>query len=1404
MKGKRCLLLMMVFAVFLSSFNFSCIAASALTLPTYFTDINEEIGIMMPFKPPHNYKSMQNPPDFTWPPVNGAIYYGLQITDESGEVKYSAKSIEQSYYNFSHTFEPGTYYWQVRCWDGTNTSNWSAKRKFIIDPDAWEFTVPPIAEIVNKVPESHPRIYMTKDTVEKFKKYAETSSGAAVLSRMISVSDNYINELENTENKSFSDMEKYEDPEISEATSVASSLTARARIPALVYILTNKEEYKDYAIKALLHMCTWDYTDDTKGTSFKGQDQGFFEVLIGASMAYDWLYNYMTDEQIDTVKTMLSGRFDVVKEKSLTTLRKNPYDSHIWSYFGYYGTACIALMHDVENVDYYFGQMLSLFLANVPPMSTEDGGWSKGTAYWTYAFSRDKWFMDILALGGYINTYSKAWTNNEYLWQMYMYPFNSYGSFGDESNFSKPGTSHIMGLSKLALLTGNPVAAWSKNKIGTVSGTAGLQFDSLMFAGADEMEERAPFDYPKSHTFIDQGMTAMHSSILSDDRISLYFRSGRYGSYNHMHADQNSFFVEAFGERLAIKSGFYDSYHSVHDSGFTRKTFAHNSVTFDNGIGQKDDSMNANGNTEMFVTTNYFDAVVGNATRAYNGGLGKFIRSIVYIRPDVYVVIDDLEAASGNSSVFEWALNAPSDTLNVKNNSEATIKNNKAVLDAKIHYPDSITNTGLIQNYEDLNGNDIPPNERYSSRSPQDRVYFKTDKVTSAKIIATMNVHKEGEPAENIAKEETSGYVVLSFDNGTKVIINKGSETSEVSYKNVKFKGRAAVFNGEAIMLVSGTSLYYENSKVFTSDRAVTLVLGGGELSVSSDDDYNIYLGTGNRYIPDDLSLFKIRELNISKMKKRELSPSIGISAVYSDNDIKFTAIKGHYKLLLNDMTIISSDELIPQNVSVIKTSDGKIKINWDAAKKSTSVDVLVNGTLYENVEAPFYPECTDNVIFVSARGKSGSLVSEWSQKARLNTEAKESVSHTEFIITDKNGNRVLKPVKDGKVSFNLSLRNYSGVNKKIVFAQYDNNGKILDISMDDIPLNNEIEKDYVSPQISILQDGAKIKSFIFDFEKFKPLSNKSSTDVVSATLNAITLDGKPLDGFQRSKFEYDVILGEDGLVPVVKGIVDNSVYTSVSYENDDVGGAIAKIYTEARGGEKAIYIINFVKSNNNAILPVSDLKLLQKGKTFQQYCMAIGFEHDLSEISTKKIPGAYNLMNFTLAGDLCGANDQRKITEISKKLGIENTLFIGTDASLSQTSSSADWIVAAYYGKSYTITDETSPDFGKTVDFSKFNIPWFSVKINKPCEAIVLSYSRIEEYENDPEWGYIKLKDEPYHAIRYYDTTKYPPEKYTQSDVSGYYNMYVKSCKEGEELMLYNENSGVVSPIPYFTFFRF
>ena len=115
----------------------------------------------------------------------------------------------------------------------------------------------------------------------------------------------------------------------------------------------------------------------------------------------------------------------------------------------------------------------------------------------------------------------------------------------------------------------------------------------------------------------DIGWVAVHSALRdADNDVWVLFKSSRFGSFSHSHADQNTFQLYAYGRALAIDSGYYPSYGTPHDNLWTRQTQAHNGILV-NGRGQPAHMWEASGQVESFERHGIITLIRGQAGGAY-------------------------------------------------------------------------------------------------------------------------------------------------------------------------------------------------------------------------------------------------------------------------------------------------------------------------------------------------------------------------------------------------------------------------------------------------------------------------------------------------------------------------------------------------------------------------------------------------------------------------------------------------------------------------------------------------------------------------------------------------------------------------------------------------------------------
>jgi hypothetical protein len=224
--------------------------------------------------------------------------------------------------------------------------------------------------------------------------------------------------------------------------------------------------------------------------------------------------------------------------------------------------------------------------------------------------------------------------------------------FGDGQHRG-PGRGSAQLMYQFSTLLRDPYIRWYSTAQKAGSGASTLGFSLY----DPSLKPKPPADLPHARAFPGAGLVAMHTNLAKPrDDVYLVLRSSPFGSISHGHADQNAFAIEAYGEALAIPSGYYPWYSSPHHHNWTRETKAKNCVTIDGGQGQAKRSWDANGRIVHFAHTRTYDYALADATRAYRGLLAKFLRHIVHARPGVFVVIDELEAPK--PVTFEWWLHA--------------------------------------------------------------------------------------------------------------------------------------------------------------------------------------------------------------------------------------------------------------------------------------------------------------------------------------------------------------------------------------------------------------------------------------------------------------------------------------------------------------------------------------------------------------------------------------------------------------------------------------------------------------------------------------------------------------------------------------------------------------------------
>ena len=1160
-------------------------AASALTWPAQPTD-----GLNMPFRPSDKYVTDQNPPDFRWQYVSDAESYDIVVSksEDLSSPVYKKEGITTNYYNFDTTFETGVnYWWAVRFTDSKgNKSDYSNARRFRISTHAHEFPVPSTDVLLSRIPASHPRILATCDTLDEIRDYKNQSDlSKKAYTAQLAQADSYVTRLKSgalsleepaytppVKEKDEAAYQQYQQSyrgKIQTSTSIAHGL-------GFCYMLLEddsdkKSEYAYWGKQAIIAALKigmkkqsgkW-VMDSSHPASYPGESSGqsFREITYKCAMAYDWFYNGFTESEKAEILELLTLR----TEKMLgviTNCERIPYQSHGWTILGFLGIVGVATYGDIPEAEEWLERILPLYTNLLPPWGYEDGGWSQGVDYWQWSSTTNQEFMNVLTLAGIIDLYDKAWAYKEHLWSIYVYPYGSYGSFGDGAGINKAGSSSLPNIANTAYFTKNPVARWAVANYGDSLGTAIKDYYTGMLVTHQSKE---PTEYTLGYEFDDIGWAVMTDSLSDENRIQLTFKSSPFGSYNHVAAEQNSFFLQAYGQILAGKSGYYDSYHSPHHATISKATFAHNSITVDGAKGQSNANFNAKGNTTSFVSHMSFDSVTGDATEAYvgknnisanatpqsaEGELDKFVRSIIYIRPGVFVVIDDLDAKGEGESSFEWWLNSPVD-FEYTNNS-AYIENGVARLQADVVYPQNTKATYYDGFVNPIDGNVYPGGGTYETQNQHNRVRFATEKTAKTKMIVAMSVYNDESTPVSVEKKiaPDGSYCELTFGDGTVCVVNLGDSSTEVSNGTVKFKGIAATYNDESIMLTEGKSLNYDGSSVVTTAYPTTIAIGHGQIAMSVTEDSNngaantITLRNNNKFIS------VASEESLTDNKGRNLSMENGFyNTRVSSSLIRLYPYKGNYNLYV-DGADVSVKAMIPKNLKISK-SDGKYYVLWDF-KPAYSYDVVVNGLVTEDVSSPWEMDISDGekLYNISVRAKNGSVISDWSENVYLSPMAENTYSYVQYAKgADGINVKVFAP------NFNKENLNFFSV----VCGEDGQQKAIVKLLEDGLYYTGKIPID----------DWDSLRTYLWAEEGIKPLTPAATFNTPSLDLTGISIGGKLLKGYSNLKNDYTVEVTEGSYPSVKATAADASSKVIISHNYQELYSCIKIIASD--GSERTV-----------------------------------------------------------------------------------------------------------------------------------------------------------------------------------------------------------------------------------------
>ncbi|NJP06634.1 MAG: DUF4962 domain-containing protein [Chloroflexaceae bacterium] len=446
---------------------------------------------------------------------------------------------------------------------------------------------------------------------------------------------------------------------------------------AFVCMATDRDDHCTTAKSHLLTFVSWPSWDQGDWRDF-----GLGHGLVGAALAYDWIYPRLSESERATVRRVLGERAQLMHEAAIQDgwvwnnwWRRGFMQNHNHTNYAGLGLAGLALLGEDDRAQ----QWIDTATDNMRRLGTildgGDGSWQEGLMYGDYGISMALAFsVNLRAVQG-IDVVPYTFLQRYTLWRIYNYIPGSrdflmaYGDLGWDWSHEGRALSIVR---QAARDLRNGQAEWVAQRIeaemeqtGRYRGGPTLIHTAFEFFAYDpSVTAESPAMLPLARVFPDLEGVIWRTGWERDDLVFGLkvsptggrfafdaFTQGRYPfetgceyigcgiHYGHYHNDAGTFYLQRGPDVLARE---YEAYQAV-------ETFYHNTLLIDEqgqyrvwNAHQRDLFRGSDGFLEATASTNRMDYVAADLTRTYQriDGLQDVTRHVVFVRPGYFLMVD--------------------------------------------------------------------------------------------------------------------------------------------------------------------------------------------------------------------------------------------------------------------------------------------------------------------------------------------------------------------------------------------------------------------------------------------------------------------------------------------------------------------------------------------------------------------------------------------------------------------------------------------------------------------------------------------------------------------------------------------------------------------------------------------
>jgi hypothetical protein len=743
----------------------------------------------------------------------------------------------------------------------------------------------------------HPSIYITRDEVAALRALRKESAFKEIADSLLLSADKLFGRELPAEPEPYPN--GWEVDHWRKMRNVSSLVSGSMEKLGFAYLITGDRKYAEECKRWINLVCSWDVNGTT---STKYHDDLGRWLLWNMGKAVDWIYDTFTLEELAVIRPVLLARGRELYDVQVRPLYGMPYDSHAVSAVCYLTCAGLAIS-DLQEAQEWLNFSANFYRGVYPPWGGKDGGWSEGVGYWKWSMTEALEAAEILKVAGLADVYGKDWYQNTIYFKIY---FDLMGNrcanaFGDGAYGDRLDAADYTAAYMFAGVTQNPHFKWYAQQINSGFTNRIIEY-FYRYRYGEQIEEliaRPPYDLPRSKAFYDIGWAALHSDLINaKNDVSLFLKSSPMGSWSHSHGEQNSFTLTAFGEPLAISSGYYDWYGSPHHFDFTRQSRSKNTILV-NGQGQHYRSRQAAGEIVDLFTGAGFDLTIGEAGTAYEGKLNQFTREILYSVADYFIVMDYLSAPE--PSYYNWLFHTIAPIQIDERTKKAELTQNGVNLELSFLVPNELSFEQTDRYYTKGDAQAVFKEAEVvpeTDRGKQYHLAATTAKPASEGRFITVLYPYKGEKALTFtsAKKDNS-YQVMATGEGRRdlTLISLDRTSGQLTGQGMEAQGTIAAAswqNAKAQKLfLSGTFLKLDTVNYLSSDKHGTFTVE--------------YLSAGEKVVVRLAEAAQIAVRLAGRPQEVELDGKRITSYVWEDGLVKLQLAAGDHTLYFRHLASI-------------------------------------------------------------------------------------------------------------------------------------------------------------------------------------------------------------------------------------------------------------------------------------------------------------------------------------------------------------------------------------------------------------------------------------------------------------------------------------------------------------------